>query len=82
MVFLDDEAQVKARFYSFGNSANLDVDGWTVCTECTRWNSYAMWVMSNLVLAHLETVLVSCKIGPQFVPNVEIILHTPVGSLR
>jgi hypothetical protein len=49
MVLLGDKAQVEARTYNrlrthFG---------------CTRWNSYVMWVMWNLILVHLETVLVS-----------------------
>ena len=35
-----------------------------------QWNSYMTWVMSNLVLIRLETVLVSVQIGAQFAPNI------------
>ena len=49
MVLLGDEAHVEARFGTFGDSANLDIDRCTVCTERTigsenrfgraQWNS-------------------------------------------
>jgi hypothetical protein len=35
MVHLVDESQVEARFGPFRDSANLDEDWSTVCTECT-----------------------------------------------
>ena len=35
MVLLGDEAHVEARFSPFGDSANLDIDRCTVCTEYT-----------------------------------------------
>ena len=35
MVLLGDEAHVEARFGTFGDSANLDRDRCTVCTERT-----------------------------------------------
>ena len=80
MVLLGDEAQVEARFGLFGDSANLDAR-WVhslrrACHRLrnrfglTRWNSEVTWVMSNLVSICLETVLVSCKTGARFVPNV------------
>ena len=69
MLLLGDEPHVEARFSPFGDSASLDVDRCTVCAErhhrlrnCfgrARWNSYVMWVMSNLLSIRLETVLVS-----------------------
>jgi hypothetical protein len=70
MVILDDEAQVEALFCPFGDSADLDAR-WVHCLRqtyhtlenCfvfTRWN-YVMWVMSNLISVHLETVLLSVQ---------------------
>ena len=35
MVLLGDDAEVQARFGSFRDSDNLDVDRCTVCAECT-----------------------------------------------
>ena len=35
MVLLGNEAQLEARFYPFGDSANLDADRCTVCAEGT-----------------------------------------------
>ena len=56
------------------------------CVGRTQWNSYVTCVMWNLVLVHLETVLVSvqdsymvcakCTIG------LEIILDAPDGTPR
>jgi hypothetical protein len=69
--FLGDDAHVEARFDPFGDSANLDIR--LVHCLCrtyhrlrnhfghTRWNSYVMWVLSNLISVHLETVLVSVQ---------------------
>ena len=55
MVLLGDEAQVEARFYPFGDSANLDarlVHGLRRTYHRlgnrfgrTRWNSLVTWVM-------------------------------------
>ena len=68
MVPLGDEAQVEAHFGPFGHSANLDArvvhgllrtyHGLSNHFGRTRWNSMVKSVMSNLVLVHLETVLV------------------------
>jgi hypothetical protein len=67
-VVLRDEAQLEAHFSPFGDSANLDAR--LVHFLCrtyhrlgnrfghSRWNSYVMWVMSNLVSVHLEIVLI------------------------
>ena len=35
MVLQGDEAQVEARFGPFGEIANLDADGCTICVEST-----------------------------------------------
>jgi hypothetical protein len=35
MELLGDEAQLEARFDLFGDSANINVDRSTVCTECS-----------------------------------------------
>jgi hypothetical protein len=84
MELLGDVAQVEAHFNLFVGSANRDavyVHGLfqtyhrlRKCFEHTRWNSYMMWVMWNLIYVHLEIVLVPvqyrCKIGARFVPNV------------
>jgi hypothetical protein len=92
MVLLGDEAQVEACFGPFGDSANLDAR----VVHCllrtyyrhknhfghTQWNSYVMWVMSNIILIHLDTVLVLVNIGARFAPNVEIVLDTPGHSPR
>jgi hypothetical protein len=68
MDLLDYDAQVEAHFGPFIDSANLDaqyVHG--LCRtyhrlrnrfERTRWNSLVTWVMWNIILVHLEIVLV------------------------
>ena len=70
MVLLGDEAEVEAHFDPFGDCANL-----VQIVACLRrtyprlgnhfgraqWNCYVTWVMSNLDLIHLETVLVSMQ---------------------
>jgi hypothetical protein len=52
----------------------------------TRWNSYVMWVMWNLILVLLETVLVSvqdrCMICAKCTIGSEIILDTANGTPR
>jgi hypothetical protein len=71
MVLLGDEAHVETRFSPFGDNANLDTR-WVHYLHRTnqrlenrfarsRWNSYVMWVMLNLVSVRLETVLVSVQ---------------------
>ena len=62
---------MEARFGPFGDSANLDASllhG--LCRTYhslkshfgrTRWNSYVMWVLWNLISVHLEIVLVSVQ---------------------
>ena len=52
----------------------------------TRWYSYVMWVKWNLVLVHLETVLMlvqdRCMVCAKHALGLEIILDTPNGALR
>jgi hypothetical protein len=52
----------------------------------TRWNSLVTWVMWNLVLVHLETVLVlvqdRCMVCAKCTIGSEIILDTKDGTLR
>jgi hypothetical protein len=45
----------------------------------SQWNSYVMWVMSNLILVHVEKVLVLVQDRCTVALNVEIIL-APDGS--
>ena len=96
MVLLGDEAQVEARFGMFGDSANLDASllhG--LCRTYhslkshfgrTRWNSYVMWVLWNLISVHLEIVLVSvqdrCTVCSKHTIGSEIILDAPDGTPR
>jgi hypothetical protein len=50
----------------------------------TWWNSYGTWVMWNLVLVHLETVLVSvqdrCRVCAKHTIGLEIVLDAPDGT--
>jgi hypothetical protein len=67
----DNRAQVEARFSLFEDIANLDArsvhglhrtcHGLRNSFGRTRWNSYVMWVLWNLVLVRLETVSVSVQ---------------------
>jgi hypothetical protein len=69
MELLGGLGHVESHFGIFAGSANLDarlvhhLRQSTIGTEIifgrTRWNSYVMWVMWNLVSVYLETVLVS-----------------------
>ena len=71
MVLLGDVGHVESQFGPFGDSANLDASllhG--LCRTYhslkshfgrTRWNSYMMWVLWNLISVRLETVLVSVQ---------------------
>jgi hypothetical protein len=96
MVLLGDEAQVEARFRPFKDSANLDaryVHG--LCQTYhslrnrfgrTRWNSKVTWVIWNLILAHLEIVLLSvqdrCTVCAKQTVGSEIILDAPDSTPR
>jgi hypothetical protein len=96
MVLLGDEAQVEARFSPFEGSANLDArqvhnlcqtyHSIRNCFGRTRWNSKVMWVMSNLILVHLEIVLVSvqdrCTVCAKHTIGSEIILDAPNNTPR
>jgi hypothetical protein len=96
MILLGDKAQVEARFSLFGDSATLDAR-WMYGLRrtyrrfrChfrrTRWNSLKTWVMWNLVLVYLETVLVSvqnrCMVCVKRTIGSEIILDTSAGTPR
>jgi hypothetical protein len=52
----------------------------------TRWNSYVMWVMSNLVSICLEVVLVSvqerCTVCTKHTIGSEIVLDEVDGTPR
>jgi hypothetical protein len=71
MILLGDKAQVEAQFSPFGHSANLDAilvhdlhrtyHRLRNHVGCSRWNSKVMWVMWNIILVHLEIVLVSVQ---------------------
>jgi hypothetical protein len=96
MVLLGDEAQVEARFSLFEYNVNLDarqVHG--LCRRYhslinrfgrTRRNSKVTWVMWNLVLVHLEIVLVSlqdrCMICAKQTIGLEIILDATDSTPR
>jgi hypothetical protein len=96
MILLGDEAQVDARFRPFKDSANLDarlVHG--LCRMYpslrnhfgrTRWNTKVKWVMWNLVLVHLEIVLVlvqdRCMVCAKHTIGSEIILDAPDSTPR
>jgi hypothetical protein len=96
MVLLDDKAQVKARFGLFGDSANLGARSVHCLPRTyhrlrnhfghTRWNSYVMWVMSNLISVYLEMVLVlvqdRCRVCAKRTIGIEIILDEAVGTPR
>ena len=56
MELLGDEAHVEARFGPFGDSANLDIDRCTVCTEHTIGSEW-FWTCSMELLrdvGHVE----------------------------
>jgi hypothetical protein len=96
MVLLGDKAQVEARFVPFEDRANLDAR--LVHSLCrayhrlrnhfgrTWWNSLVTWVMVNLVLVHLEMVLVSvqdrCTVCAKRTIGLEIILEEADGTPR
>ena len=96
MVLLGDVGQVEARFDPFGDIVILMQDSCTVCTETyhrigyrfgrTQWNSLVTWVMWNLVLVHLETVLVlvqdRCMVCAKRPIGSGLILDAPCGTPR
>ena len=71
MVLIRDVGQVEARFGLFGDSVKLNAT--SVCGLCrtyhrlrnhfggTKWNSYVMWDIWNLVSVRLETVSVGAR---------------------
>jgi hypothetical protein len=79
MELLDDVRHVESHFGLFGD--NVSVSARYVQDlhqtyhrlgnhfQCTRWNSFVMWVMWNLISVYLETVLVSvqdrCTVLPE-----------------
>jgi hypothetical protein len=94
MVILGDEAQVDARFGLFGDSVNLDARSVHDLHRTyhrfrnhfgrTRWIFSVTLVIWNLVLIHLETVLVSvqgrCTVCA--IHRLEIVSNTPDGTPR
>ena len=80
MEHLGDVGHVEPHFDPFGDSVSVDareVHGLRRMLHrhrnsfrCTRWNSWVTWVMWNLVSIRLEIVLVLCKIGAWFEPDV------------
>jgi hypothetical protein len=96
MVLQGDEAQVEARFRPFKDSANPDAR-WVhgLCQMYhnlrnhfgrTRWNSKVTWVMWNLVLVHLDILLVPvqdrCMFCAKHTVGSEIVLDPPDGTPR
>ena len=71
LVIIVDDAQVKARFSSFGDSANLDTRSVHGLRRTyhrlgnhfgrTRWNSKVTWVMWNLFSVHLDSVGIGAR---------------------
>jgi hypothetical protein len=96
MVRLGDEAQVVACLGPFGDCVIVgarQVHGLRqmyhrlrIHFGRTRWNSYVMWVMWNLVLVYLETVSVlvqdRCMVGAKATVGSKIILDAPDGTPR
>jgi uncharacterized membrane protein len=96
MEFLDDEAQVEARFGPFGDRANIDaryVIGMRRTYHrvrnrfrCTHWYSKVMMLKQKLILVCLEIVLilsqVRCTVCTEHTIGLEIILDTPDETPR
>jgi hypothetical protein len=94
MILIDDESQVKARFDPFVDSAKLDARQMHYLRRMyhglrnhfghTRWNSYVMWVMSNLVSFHLEIVLIltqdRCTVYAECTIGSKIVLDATNGT--
>jgi hypothetical protein len=90
MEFLDDEAQVEARYGLFGDSANLDaryVIGLRRTYHrvrnhfrCTQWYSEVMWLKQKLISVYLELVLIltqdRCTVCTEHTIGSEIILDS------
>jgi hypothetical protein len=91
MVLVGYLAQVEARFSLFGDSANLDARLHGLCRTYHRLRNrfgrtLVTWDMSNLILVHLDTVLVSvqdrCIVCTKRSIGTEIILDAPDGTPR
>jgi hypothetical protein len=96
MEFLNDEAQVEARFGSLGDSANLDaryVHGLRRTYHrlknrfrCTRWYTEVTKLKQKLILVRLEIVLSlmqdRCTVCTEHTIGLEIILHAPDETPR
>jgi hypothetical protein len=96
MVLLGDEARVEVRFGRFGDSANLNARWmrglrrtyWRLRNHFgrTRWDSLVTWVIWNLILVRLETILVSvqhkCTVYAKHTIGSEVILDSPKGTPR
>jgi hypothetical protein len=96
MEFLDDEAQVEARFGPFGDCANLDaryVIGLRRTYHrvrnhfrCTQWYSEVMRFKQKLISVCLEIVLIltqdTCTVCTEHTIGSEIILDAPNETPR
>jgi galactitol-specific phosphotransferase system IIC component len=96
MEFLDDEAQVEARFGLFGDSANLDaryVIGLRRTYHrvrnhfrCNQWYSKVMRLMQKLISVYLETVLILTQdtytVCTEHTIGSEIVLDAPDETPR
>ena len=94
MELMGDDAQVDSCFSPFGDSANPNarqVHGLRRTYHMlgshfghTRQNSYVRWVMWNLILVSLETMLVKlqdrCTVCTKCTIGSEIVLDTPDGT--
>jgi cytochrome b len=96
MVLLVDEAQVEARFSPFGDCANLDARLVHALRQTyhrlrnhfghTQCNYLVTWVMWNLILVCLVTVLVlvqdRCTVCAKHTIGSEIVLDAPEVTTR
>jgi galactitol-specific phosphotransferase system IIC component len=96
MEFLDDEAQVEARFGPFGDSANLDTRYMIGLRRtyhrvrnhftCNQWYSEVMRLMQKLISVYLETVLILTQdtytVCTEHTIGLEIVLDAPNESHR
>jgi hypothetical protein len=96
MKFLDDEAQVEARFGSFRDSANLDARYAIGLRRtyhrvrnnfrCTQWYSEVMRLKQKLISVCLEIVLIltqdTCTVCTEHTIGSEIILVAPNETPR
>jgi hypothetical protein len=58
MVLLGDEGQLELCSVHLEIVVIMMQDRYMVCAKRTQWNSQVMWVVWNLVLVRLETMLV------------------------